>query len=207
MFDGLLYTHRLVVTLFVLHYLIKTILILKNQGALEKYTKKTKVVEMIISVLFLATGIGLMIKGAGDLPGVFYVKVVIVLASIPIAIVGFKKLNKTLAVLSLVLLFSAYGIGEMIKGNRAKMRVEMMNEKGGVAVSGEEIYSINCALCHGVDGAAGISGAKDLTASKLSKQEQIDIITNGKGNMTAYSSLLNNAQIEAVANYIETLKK
>lgn len=207
MFTGLLHTHRLMVTLFVLHYLIKTILILKNQGTLEKYTKKTKVFEMVISFLFLGTGIGLIVKGPGELPSVFYIKVGIVLASIPIAIIGFKKLNKALAVVSLVMLFSAYGIGEMLKDSRAELRAEMMNEKGGETVSGKDIYSINCATCHGEDGTAGISGAKDLTASTLSKEEKVEIITNGKGNMTAYGALLDKEQIEAVTEYIETLKK
>ena len=61
MATGMLHTHTLMVVLFTLIYLIKTILLLSDKHELlEKFKSKTKVVEMIVSFGFLATGIFLM---------------------------------------------------------------------------------------------------------------------------------------------------
>lgn len=206
MHTGLLHSHKLFVTLFLLHYLVKTILLFANQTKLESYAKKTKVVEMIISFLFLATGIGLIFTGEGDMPSQFYIKLGMVFASIPLAIVGFKKSNKALAAVSMLLIIGSYGMAEMIKGAKAKNRMEAAVVEGK-ELTGAELYKINCQACHGETGDAGVSGAKDLTASTLSKAEKEMIIKNGKGNMTAYGSILNPSEINAVVDYIETLKK
>src|SRR5580704_5243436 len=95
----LVQTHVVVVTLFLLIYLIKTILIFANQNALVKFSKAVKVPEMIISVLFLVTGVWLFaILGAIKLLQIF--KLLCVLVSIPLAIVAYKKMNKPLALYS-----------------------------------------------------------------------------------------------------------
>ncbi|MBP9069466.1 MAG: SirB2 family protein, partial [Bacteroidia bacterium] len=58
MYKGFLHTHILVVTLFLLLYVIKTILLLSNRtDLLQKFSKMFKIPEMIISTLFLITGI------------------------------------------------------------------------------------------------------------------------------------------------------
>ena len=50
-FVALYHTHKLVVVLFLLIYLIKTILLVANKtDALEKFKKITKIPEMIVSV-------------------------------------------------------------------------------------------------------------------------------------------------------------
>ena len=87
-------THRISVTLFFLIYVVKTVLLLSSRtDLLQKFTKATKVIEMIVSALFLITGVWLMTKLA-HIETILIVKIVIVLASIPIAVVGFKKGNK-----------------------------------------------------------------------------------------------------------------
>src|SRR3954469_14618861 len=99
--EALSLTHRISVTLFFLIYVIKTVLLLSNRAdLLQKFTKSTKVVEMIVSALFLITGVWLMI-GLEHIPAILWIKVLLVLASIPVAVVGFKKGNKILAALSL----------------------------------------------------------------------------------------------------------
>jgi uncharacterized membrane protein SirB2 len=58
MIKGILHTHYLVVTLFLLIYVVKTILLLSNKNdLLATFTKKVKVFEMVVSFLFLATGV------------------------------------------------------------------------------------------------------------------------------------------------------
>jgi len=70
---------------------------------------------------------------------------------------------------------------------------------------GAALFSTNCTLCHGKDGKLGISGAKDLTVTTLTKEEMIALVTNGKGAMTAYKNVLTKAEIDAVVEHVRTL--
>ena len=91
---GILHLHYLVVTLFLLIYVIKTILLLSNKNdLLGKFSKKIKVPEMIISTLFLLTGVFLLTKlpFGGKYDYLLWIKLSMVAVSIPVAIIGFKK--------------------------------------------------------------------------------------------------------------------
>ncbi len=74
------------------------------------------------------------------------------------------------------------------------------------AASGEKIYKQYCVICHGVYGDMGVNGAANLSASPLSLEERILVITNGRNTMTPFSSLLSEEKIKAVAEYTEQLK-
>lgn len=74
-------------------------------------------------------------------------------------------------------------------------------------VNGKELYSKNCKICHGADGARGMSGASNLAISELSREGRIQIITNGKGAMAAYKDQLSEQEIIAIADYLDQLKK
>ncbi|MES2395188.1 MAG: SirB2 family protein, partial [Bacteroidota bacterium] len=94
---GIRHTHLLSVILFLLIYLIKTVLLLSNKNeGLAKFTKVVKVPEMIVSTLFLVTGIYLLTQ-IPEIKTLLIIKIVAVLISIPLAIIGFKKKNKVLA--------------------------------------------------------------------------------------------------------------
>lgn len=196
MATGMLHTHTLMVVLFTLIYLIKTILLLSDKDILlEKFKAKTKVLEMIVSFGFLATGIFLMTQ----LPSIntfLIVKIGLVLASIPLAIIGFKKKHKILATLSFFFLIVSFSLAFKSKDSTAGSKT--------LAINGKEIFEEKCSLCHGNDGKLGMSGAKDLSASALNHAGIVDIISNGKNAMASYKTVLSAEQIEAVANYIET---
>lgn len=68
-------------------------------------------------------------------------------------------------------------------------------------------FKTYCVTCHGKDGKLGLSGAANLSASTLSKQEAIEVISNGRKLMAPYKSILSPQEIEAVADYILTLRK
>lgn len=74
-------------------------------------------------------------------------------------------------------------------------------------VDGAKVYKQYCVTCHGIKGDMGASGAFNLVESKLSLEEKINIITNGRNTMTAFEPILTEAKIKAVAEYTETLKK
>ena len=212
MYTGFYHTHKLAVTLFLLIYLIKLVLLLTNKEKLGKFTKVTKIPEMIISFLFLATGIYLVINAA-EVTTMMILKYVLVFASIPLAIIGFKKSKKPLAIIAVLLIIGAYGLAEM---NRAK-KVQKVAVTDQAAIDQDaESYDINahekalylsqCALCHGDNGKKGLSGAKDLSISVQTEEEMFAIISNGKGQMLAYSSVFSKEEIELVIAYVKTLK-
>lgn len=72
--------------------------------------------------------------------------------------------------------------------------------------SGQELYQQKCVSCHGSDGKLGVAGAKDITASMLSLDERIQLITNGKNTMPAFGPQLSEEEIKKVAEYSVTLK-
>jgi cytochrome c6 len=75
------------------------------------------------------------------------------------------------------------------------------------SISGPDIFKKYCQTCHGGDGKLGLNGAKDLTASALSVEQRVELISNGKGVMTPFKSILTPEQIRAVAEYTTTLKQ
>ncbi len=76
----------------------------------------------------------------------------------------------------------------------------------GGRVNGAKIFSTYCTLCHGKDGKLGLSDAKDLSISQLSKDEMVAVVTNGRATMTPYKNVLSKAEIEAVVQHVRTLK-
>lgn len=205
MYTGILHTHNLVVTLFLIIYLIKTALLFLNHNeSLQSFIQKIKIPEMIISTLFLLTGIYLAIN-TGNKGAWLWVKIASIIVVIPLAIAAFKKSNKLLALLSFLILVYIYGISET-KSPTFKNDNAIINSSSDVSISGKNIYDSKCANCHGSDGKMGLSGAKDLTASMLSHDEKVAIITNGKNAMQSFKNDLSAEQIEAVTNYLEQLR-
>ncbi|MBA3704595.1 MAG: SirB2 family protein [Bacteroidetes bacterium] len=202
MYKAIFYTHLISVNLFLLIYMVKTILLLANKDeSLAKLTKAIKVPEMIISTLFLITGI-YMLTQIPEIKTLMIIKIIAVFVSIPLAVIGFKKKNKALAVLAFLLIVGAYGMAEMSKKQKsAAVEIPV------TSVNGEEIYTANCSRCHGDDGKSGLMGSNDLSVSMMSMEEKIEIIKNGKGVMNPFAGQLNDEQIKAVAEYTETLKK
>ncbi|MCU0434772.1 MAG: c-type cytochrome [Bacteroidia bacterium] len=75
------------------------------------------------------------------------------------------------------------------------------------AVSGKTIFGEKCVACHGNDGKAAIGGAVDLSTSTLDKAGAAAIIANGRKAMRAYKDELTPAEIDSLAEYLQTLKK
>jgi len=192
--------HYLVVTLFLLIYLIKTILLLSNKvDLLGAFSKKVKIFEMVVSFLFLATGIYLstQVPFGGKYDYMFYIKVVMVLAAIPLAVIGFKKQNKVLAALSLLFITGSFGLAEVYGKKKAIPKDSVV----AAATDGESLYKANCLVCHGNDGKLGLSGSKDLSVSTLNSDAIKDMILHGKNSMPA--AQLNEAQATMVTEYVQ----
>jgi len=199
MFKGILHTHYLVVTLFLLIYVIKTVLLLSNKtDLLAKFNKKIKIPEMIISFLFLGTGIFLMtqLPYGSKYDYLLWIKLVMVFSSIPIAIIGFKKQNKILAALSLLLITGSFGLAEAYHKRKgvAKETVAVASNDG------KALYEANCNMCHGGDGKLGISGAKDISTTSLDVAGIKNVILNGQKMMQPVN--VSDEQATAIAEYV-----
>ncbi len=226
MYTGFKHLHVTVVLLFLLLYIIKTYLLVSNKNEqLDRLRAKTKIADMVLGSLMLITGFYLLATG----PGVqvyHYVKIIVALSSIPIGIVAFKKRNKPMAIILLLLFIYVYGVAETkslkfkkdkieispitpsseISGNSTATDIMAQNNEA-VLANGKQIYNAACVSCHGEDGKLGAAGAKDLTTSTLSHVEKVDRIANGKGSMTPFQGQLSAQEIEAVAVYVDSMKK
>lgn len=209
----MLTSHIIIVTAFLLFMLVKVILLFAAKAeTVANFRSKTKVVDMVLGTLILVTGFYLMFSVGGHPPTYLMVKIVLVFLAIPLGIIGFKRSNKVLATLSLLLILYTYGISETKSLTFQKAKVvevvqkEGMTEMEVILANGKNIYAVHCVQCHGEDGKLGLFNSGDLTESVLPQEEAINQITNGKGAMRAFNNQLTAEQIEQVAVYIQTLK-
>lgn len=192
--------HLFSVITFLLIYLVKTFLLLFQSAEKQaSFKAKTKILEMVVSALFLLTG-GYMLTQIPEIKPMMYVKIAMVLASIPIAVIAYKRSNKLLAILSFLLIFFAYGLAEMSK----KPRVDKSTAD---SMDGAALFSANCSRCHGDDGKLGLMGASDLSASTLDEAGALSVILNGRGTMPPYKGALSDEQAKVIATYIMGLRK
>jgi mono/diheme cytochrome c family protein len=70
---------------------------------------------------------------------------------------------------------------------------------------GKSIFTTTCGSCHTLAdaGAAGTVGP-NLDDAKPSKDLVVDRVTNGKGQMPSFEGTLDEAQIQAVADYVSS---
>lgn len=222
MYTGMLHTHKLSVVLFLIYLLVRTVLLLTNKtDMLQKLTKKLRIPDMVVSTLFLVTGIYLAFQTSSISYGNwFWIKLVLVFAAIPLAIIGFKKQRKVLALLSLVLVLGAYGVSETKSINmKPSSYLEAIGQKADPAVlskanidpaqpnydpilHGEAVYSAYCSGCHGADGKLQNAGAKDLSRSVKTVEEMRLQINKGKNSMPGFEKYLSENQIDDVVAFV-----
>ena len=197
-FTTVLTIHKLSVEIFFVLYLLKTALLLFNQAKiLAAIVRFTKIPEMIISSLFLLTGV-YMLTQIPEINGFMIAKLITVAATIPLAIIAFKKSKKILALFALFLITMVYLFAEMSKMNTGEM------EK--TEYDAPKMYSEMCAKCHGADGTLGLMGATNLTTSVLDEKQTTEIILNGRGAMAGFRNALSDEQVETLTRYVVEFK-
>ena len=84
------------------------------------------------------------------------------------------------------------------------------------AASAAELFSRNCAKCHGKDGRARglkskLKGTRNLTdpqwQDRVSDERIFNIITNGKGRMPGFGKKLSDAEVDSLVQYVRGLKR
>jgi uncharacterized membrane protein SirB2 len=232
MTTAFLHIHVLVVILFLILFLTKAFLLFLNKPKnLDKSRASTKMLDIVCGTLMLVSGGYLAFQYNGPLPAWLLVKLVLVLAAIPLAIVGLKRHSKLLTAVVVLIFGYVYGVAETkslkIRADKGEAVAVSPNGKVGTAsphpgkashpilaqLEGTQlentkaIYTALCANCHGQDGQKGASGAVNLQKSTLNVAERREVIANGRGLMPGYSSQLSEQEIELLALYSTLLKK
>ena len=80
--------------------------------------------------------------------------------------------------------------------------------EAGEKISGEELYEARCIVCHGIDGNAGLSGASDLSMSKLKDLEIRNVIEDGRNSMPAFKSIIESEEtLNETIEFVKSLRK
>ena len=213
---GMLHTHVTIVTLFLVFLLFKTVLLLANKKELLARVRKLKMIDPILGTLMLITGGYLLSLYGLNAPAYLWVKLIIVLLVVPLGIIAFKKENKLLAIVALLLTFYIYGVSEAgsltFSSNKQNSEIEVtenitIESSPSMISNGEKVYLAECKKCHGKDGKKGLFKSPDLSQTKLTISERVAWIKKGKGVMPAYEGQLTEDEITAVAAYLDELKK
>ena len=80
------------------------------------------------------------------------------------------------------------------------------NEQYNITVHGAALFTAQCIVCHGADGKASFSGAKDLSLSTKSADEIIETIKNGKNTMPKMANIYSQQELKALADYVKSLR-
>lgn len=198
---GMRHLHVTAVLLLLLFLLFKTILLVINKTILlDKIRAKTKIVDILLGILAVGTGIYL-ITLKPEIESYIWVKILLVILAIPLGIVGLKRHMKPLAILSVLLIVYVYGVGETqsYKFKRDQLTIANTDQ------AGKQIYQKLCVECHGENGKKGLYKSPDLTASVLTEVEMRERILNGRGIMRGYNNELSDQQVDEVIGYISTL--
>ena len=208
----LLSLHLVMVGIFLVLYLVKTILLFTNpDGLYEQFRKATLLPEILVSLIFLITGVW-MLFSIGEIKNMLLIKLALTGLTIPFAIVAFKRKHKMLATISFVLLVSIYGLAEMAKkvspaAEHVDSKVLMSASSYTPAKHGQILYNQYCVSCHGEKGQGEYSGAKRLSVSIKKDAEIMAIIKNGKAAMPKYANVFNEDEITALTAFVKTLRE
>jgi mono/diheme cytochrome c family protein len=217
LYYNLLLTHTVAVIAYLLFHTVRVGAMLFTPATrFDVFRNKTRILEMVLSTLFLLSGIYLLVNHASIFNMLFVIKLVLVFGCIPVAIIAFKRHTKWLAIVSWLMLVMAYGMAEMSKkmvtSTKGKPIVDVADDASTdqKMIAGKTLYTAYCVSCHGADGKLGMAGAKDLTASALTMDMMTDVIAHGRQAMPAFGKNdkpLNKNQINAVALYVQSLSK
>lgn len=117
-------------------------------------------------------------------------------------VTALEALAVVAALVAVVLLFVAQPGGDTAGAGSSGGSGTYLAETGGLPANGAEIYAVKCAGCHG---SAGQGGAGPRLAGRVADafpdaEDQIVLVTRGRGGMPAFGSL-GDADVRLVVEY------
>jgi len=79
--------------------------------------------------------------------------------------------------------------------------IELPDDADDELRNGAEVYRASCARCHGADGGGGIGPSLRGVAERLSPEDQLGVVVNGRNMMPRFDSVLSEPDILAVVRY------
>jgi cytochrome c6 len=170
---------------------------------------------MVLATLMLGTGIYLMVR-QGQTIGIqpyVWVKIMAVLASIPLGVMGSKRGSVALTGFAFLLLAGVMGLSyskpaflrrssaPVIAGSPAVAGLDMAKVEAG-----QVLFEQQCTRCHGGDGTAGLQKAANLATSRMADSDIATILRQGKGVMPSNPDLTPE-QIDQLKEYLHFLRK
>ncbi|MCU0270189.1 MAG: cytochrome c [Acidimicrobiales bacterium] len=70
-----------------------------------------------------------------------------------------------------------------------------------VLAQGYDVYQARCAACHGNEGEGGAGLNLQKVEERLTQEQHVEVVTNGRSSMPAYESVLSPEEIQAVVRY------
>lgn len=211
------YFHIAAIVLLLCLFLWITFLLLGNRHRM--YSKLIKKLNpMILSLLF---GI-VLLKAVEGSYTYLVLKVILILVAVFLTAIGLRKKWKTIATLGMLLFVTASlaAIHAMVTGTQGQETTQspkgydatgefaiediLAANKNAAFQQGKVIYKVLCVECHGEEGQK--EALANLAESKLTLEENMEAIAEGRGTMPGYSSQLSEQEINLVAAYAETLK-
>lgn len=131
-YQTLVEIHKGIIYLFLLLFFVKFIILLVSKKSLAIFRNKTKILEMILGPLILISGL-IVLHGRGwNVPDYVWIKLILFILAIPLAIVSMKKANLPLAIITVLLFISAYMMAKKKKVNffshQAKQSEVLVNQ-------------------------------------------------------------------------------
>lgn len=106
------------------------------------------------------------------------------------------------------------GFGDGISGDSLTALVAFMESLAGdqgtaapdpaLVAEGASLFTSYCSQCHGPDASGGLGPA--LKASTLSDAEMVSVISNGRGGMPGFSTILTADDVGAVVTYVDATR-
>jgi len=110
-YSQLLAAHKGIIYLFLASITFKVALLIVNKEKFQVVRDKTKIVEMVLGTLILASGIWLFMKSGATSEAWLHTKILLGILGIPLAIIGFRRKSALLAGGALVIFLYVFYMG------------------------------------------------------------------------------------------------
>lgn len=205
---------NLLFTLYLLIILIRSFWLMRDKERQIKLKHKLRYVEWIFLSLMFLTGVyPILVLGTFDL----YHGIKILLLCGVIWINRFDtRIHFTMTSLVSIAMIALIGFISFKKAPSLKSQDSFFDSADSISSAdldglekGRVIFNELCSTCHGIDGKLRKFEAADLSITTLGLGERILVITNGAPLtvMPPFKNQLSEDEIEAVASFIEELKK